>query len=212
MTLGACLGRTSGVRSRRQWPTGLTRLRGSFSRHSRRLRRSSHSSSTGALRRCEAKHHSAATMGLGKERPVSNRLSTMHSDTGDPAITWFTTLSPTAATGSSLPHSCAARTSVLHPSDHIWVLGVLLAAPPATNRTGCPAQSHVDDRPSRPRMTLPGRGAPRGTGAGRTAARRGRGPSKQLHALPASRLASVELQQEVAEQLLELGGFLWVFG
>ncbi len=55
-------------------------------------------------------------------------------------------------------------------------------------------------------MTLPGRGAPRGTGAVRAAAWRGRGPAEQLHALPASRLASVELQQEIAEQLLELGG------
>ena len=48
-------------------------------------------------------------------------------------------------------------------------------------------------------MTLPGRAAKGGTRAPRHVA------NPLDYVLPASRLASVELQQEIAEQLLELG-------
>ena len=68
----------------------------------------------------------------------------------------------------------------------------------------------MDNRPSHPRMTLPGRP---GRGGGRAARQPHRVPQAAADSsvLPASRLASTELQQEIAEQLLVLGAPLLVF-
>ena len=63
----------------------------------------------------------------------------------------------------------------------------------------------MDGRPSHPRMTVSSGSA---RGGGRALRQPQRGQRAADASVPASRLASTELQQEVAEQLLVLGALL----